>query len=80
MAIVRSVVLAVVVELRVTVLGLRLVVSPIGNDDEDSLIVPENPLNPVRATVAWPVSPAAILRNIGLTVRLKEGAMTWIVM
>ena len=52
MAIVRSVVLAVIVELRVTVLGLTLVVSPIGDDDEDSLIVPENPLNPVRARVA----------------------------
>ena len=50
--IVRRVVLVVVVELRVTVLGVRLVVGPVGDDDEDSLIVPENPLNPVRATVA----------------------------
>ena len=52
MVIVRSVVLAVVVELRVIVLGVRLVVSPVGDDDEESLIVSENPLNPAKATVA----------------------------
>ena len=80
MVIVRSVVLVVVVELRVTVLGLRLVVSPIGDDDEERLIVPENPFDPVSVRMAFPVVPGARFRNIGLAEMLKEGAVTRTVM
>ena len=64
------------VELRVTMLGVMLVSSPAGVDDEKSMILPENPFDPVRVRVAFPVVPGARFRNIGLAVMLKEGAVT----
>ena len=64
------------VELRVTMLGVMLVSIPMGVDDEKSMILPENPFDPVRVRVAFPVVPGARLRNIGLAVMLKEGAVT----
>ena len=69
----------VVVELRVTVVGVMMVESPEG-DEEESLIVSENPFDPIRVRVALPVAPAARLVNIGFTLMLKEGATTWTVM
>ena len=68
------------VELRVTMLGVMLVSSPAGVDDEKSMILPENPFDPVRVRVAFPVVPGARFRNIGLAVMLKEGAVTRTVM
>lgn len=78
--IVRSAVVDVRVELRVTMLGVMLVSSPVGVDDEKRLILPENPFDPVRVRVAFPVVPGARFRNIGLAVMLKEGAITRTVM
>ena len=64
------------VELRVIMLGVMLVSIPMGVDDEKRLILPENPFDPVRVRVAFPVVPGARVRNIGLAVMLKEGAIT----
>ena len=64
------------VELRVTMLGVMLVSIPMGVDDEKSMILPENPFDPVRVRVVFPVVPEARVRNIGLAVMLKEGAIT----
>src|SRR6266480_766190 len=78
--IVMAAVAVVVVELRVTVVGVMTVESPEGDDEEESLIVSENPFDPIRVRVALPVAPAARLVNIGFTLMLKEGATTWTVM
>src|SRR5438445_10853438 len=66
----------VFVELRVTVVGVMTVESPEGDDEEESLIVSENPFDPIRERGALPVAPAARLVNIGFTLMLKEGAKT----
>ena len=66
----------VMVELSVTLDGLRFVVSPEGKEKIERLIVPENP-DPFRVIVELPDEPGFSTMKIGLAVRAKDAPVTW---
>ena len=57
----------------VTVVGLKLPVTPDGNPDFPKLTVPLNPLTPVTVTVYCALPPAAMLPGPAVMPREKSG-------
>ena len=66
----------VIVEFSVTLVGLRLVVSPDRREEAERLIVPENPLDPFNVMVELPDPPLVRLMNMGLADRVNAGPVT----
>ena len=60
-------------EVRVTVVGLRLVIGPEGETVDDKLTVLENPLRVVRVMVEVPDDPWIIFNELGFAEIAKSG-------
>jgi hypothetical protein len=58
----------------VTVVGLKLPVTPEGNPDVPKFTVPLNPLRPVTVTVYAALPPAATLAPVGDALKAKSGS------
>ena len=59
-------------ELNATLLELKLSLGPLGKQTAERDTVPVKPAMLVRLTVMSPVVPAARLRDVGFTARLKS--------
>jgi len=64
------------VEFSVTLVELRLVVSPDRREKAERLIVPENPPAPFSVMVELPDPPLVRLMNVGLADRVNDGPVT----
>ena len=62
--------------LSVTLVVLRLVVSPDRREEAERLIVPENPPAPFSVMVELPDPPLVRLMNMGLADRVNDGPVT----
>ena len=63
-------------EFSVTLVELRLVVSPDRREKAERLIVPENPPAPFNVMVELPDPPLVRLMNMGLADRVNAGPVT----
>jgi hypothetical protein len=74
--IVKKALVEMTVELRVTVVGLRVAFKPAGDEDAERRSVPVNPLRAVAITDVSPVVPALSWRNERTGRRVNEVPVT----
>ena len=73
---VRKAVVEMTVELRVTVAGLIVTFNPAGDEDDERLTVPLNPLRAATITAVSPIVPALSWRKERTGLRLNEVPVT----